>query len=70
MKKQRKADAIPSIFPWTSCIKQEKDERSERRDARSLQVEEMMNEAEEPLEVLMDDADISDAANWCTVEST
>lgn len=30
----------------------------------------MKNEAEEPLEVLMDDADISNVANWCTVEST
>lgn len=29
-----------------------------------------MNEAEEPLEVLMDDADIIDVANWCIVEST
>lgn len=70
MKKQRKADAIPSVFPWNSCIKQKKDERSERRDARNLKVEEIKNEAEEPLEVLMDDADISDVANWCTVEST
>lgn len=70
MKKQRKADAIPSVFPWNNCIKQKKDERSERRDARNLKVEEIKNEAEEPLEVLMDDADISDVANWCTVEST
>lgn len=70
MKKQRKADAIPSVFPWNSCIKQEKDERSEQRDAGSLKVEERKNEAEEPSEVLMDDADISDVANWYTVEST
>lgn len=32
--------------------------------------EEIKNEAEEPLEVIMGDADISDVANWCTVEST
>lgn len=30
----------------------------------------MENEAVESLEVLMDDADMSNVENWCTVEST
>ncbi|XP_062594027.1 uncharacterized protein LOC134255513 [Saccostrea cucullata] len=64
LKKQREAQAVPSIFPWSN--KQENDERSERRAARSVKTEEE-RQTEEPVDILMD---VDDEFYTVNVEET